>query len=200
METGRPNDPDAALDGWLTIRRSYDRLGEGINPLIPPPLEETGIDEKGQKTYSSRIAQTYRSITGNNKKNEAPKDYFWCSLKGPVFYVHRLKDDRVAEWEEIKKRLITRDEDARRPTKEMLETVVVLNLNRYEVTMEGKEGEVITEGKLFGKRNAIGMRLVESEKGKKDGLPHLAKGMTWDNGALEDEGGLWYIFCKSNFK
>lgn len=210
METGRPMDPSANIDGWLTIRRTYDRLQDGINPLLnPPPItEEPVVEDKVQPraTYSSRIAQTYRSITGNGKKNEGPKDYFWCSLKGHVFYIKKLKEDHVADFEEIKRRYPSRDEDAKRPPRDMLETEIVLDLNRYEVTMEGKHGpEGITEGKLFGKRNAICLRLIPSEKGKKDGLPLLAKGM--HSGASSDaaatfidEGAPWYIFSKSNYK
>lgn len=205
-ETGHPKDMDAVLDGWLTIRRTYDRLEGGLNPLLTPPpvTEEPVVDSKGQQrtTYSSRIAQTYRSITGASKKTDAPKDYFWCALKGSVFYVHKLKEERTQDWEEIKKRFPNRDEDSKRPSREMLETVVVLDMNRYQVTVEDKDGpDGIIEGKLFSKRNAVVLRLIDLEKGKKEGLPVLAKGMSSDAGeTFVDEGGPWYIFSKSNCK
>lgn len=148
------------LAGWMTVRRTFKPTS---TPISTSTEGETEHDqEEHSTTYSSRIAQTYRSVMEARaaRRDGVPKDYYFCVLKGAVLFVYEDQDQS--------------------------DVVAAIGVDKYLVGIENGDG--VFEGKdaeMFAKRNAIVMRLQETE-----GLPVLGKGV--------DEVEPWFLFSKSN--
>lgn len=205
------------LSGWLTVRRQFQPSNSGSSMFMPTiPMsnpeasptdtdrdkEEGGLDRDDASvksgtatpanggsatgtgaptTYSARIAQTYRQMVESRQKNTAPpKEYFFCVLKGRVLFLY--EDEAQSE------------------------CVAAIGVDKYTVGVEGKDGGAFTgkDAEIFAKRNAVVMRLCDTQGEGKDGLPVLSKGMTTTEEskeeAAEKEHAPWFLFAKSNTK
>lgn len=201
---GGPADSQASIDGWLTVRRQFDAPNhDGRQTQIlgnSPPDAVDNINDHhnpSKLSYSTRIAQTYRTIRGNAQKaGEPPRDMFWLSLKGSLLFIYQ------PTLEAREKGLVMIG--GATPNMDHMEPIVALDLERYKLTMETRHGTAgLTEGKLFNKRTAMVLRLVDSQSlHKKEGFAMIAKGMSaYDNSmTLDEELAPWFIHSKSPVK
>lgn len=196
---GGPADTQSAIDGWLTIRRQFDaphdRQGQILTNSMPDAVDNINDHHNPSKlSYSTRIAQTYRTIRGTTSKpNGPPQDMFWVSLKGSLLFIYQ---PTVEGKEKVTVGIGT-------PSPEHMEAIVALDLERYKLTIESKHGAAgLTEGKLFSKRTAMVLRLIDSKSSKKDGFAMIAKGMSSSDNSmtLDEELAPWFIQSKSPVK
>lgn len=130
-------------------------------------------------TYSARIANTYRQVMEARQKREsAPKEYFFCVLKGSVMFLY--EDEAQAE------------------------CVAAITVDKYIVGVENSEGGRFMgkDAEMFAKRNAVVLRISEDREGKA-GLPVLVKGIGAEGSKeleRELEAAPWFLFSKSNTK
>lgn len=198
---GGPSDSQSSIDGWLTIRRQFDApqphggQGQILTNNLPDAIDNVNDHHNPSKlSYSTRIAQTYRTIRGTAAKaNLPPQDMYWVSLKGGLLFIYQL----TPEGKEKCTVGVTV------PTQEHLEAIVALHLERYNLTIESKHGSAgLTEGKLFSKRTALVLRLVDTKSNKKDGFAMIAKGMSNSDNSMtiDEEIAPWFIHSKSPVK
>ena len=128
-------------------------------------------------TYSARIAQTYRQmVDSRQKKDAAPKEFFFCILKGSVLFLYE--------------------------SEEQSECVAAIGVDKYVASMENKDGGKFPgkDAEIFSKRNALVLRIDHRKKEEaKDGLPALVTGMGVE-AEKELESAPWFFFSKSNTK
>ncbi|WVR06287.1 hypothetical protein IAU60_003317 [Kwoniella sp. DSM 27419] len=189
---------DKPLSGWLTIRRQFKPSYSGMAPCFAgttaPTANEGATDNEpsgegkdpvqitddsasvasgatATSTYSSRIAQTYRSMV-EARAAGAPKDYYYCVLKGPVLFVYE-------------------DENANN-------CLAALDISNHLVRVERDDGQAFDgkDGEMFAKRNAIVLRTASQEG--KHGLSVVAKGMQAETENKEVEKRPFFLFTKSN--
>lgn len=187
------------IEGWLTVRRQFqspdqNQQGQMMNNAAPDAVDNiNGHHNPSKLSYSTRIAQAYRTVKAAgaaNSANQTPKDMFWVQLKGSLLFIYQPK-------EQFKSQVTV---GGGKPKDEHIEPIVALPLNRYRLTMETRHGTAgLTEGKLFSKRTAMVLRLVDSTSSKKEGLHMLAKGMSSSDNAMtfDEEVAPWFIQCKS---
>lgn len=114
-------------------------LGDSNAPSMNPAAKST---------YSSRIAQTYRSIVPRQNKLPAPKSYFFCVLKSSVLFLY--EDESQSN------------------------CAAAIGIEDYNVEVEDGGGQFNgRDGEMFSKRNAIVLKLREGGRG----IPLLSKSM-----------------------
>lgn len=144
-----------------------------IDPSINTVVGDSNapsMNSSAKSTYSSRIAQTYRSIVPRQNKLPAPKSYFFCVLKSSVLFLY--EDESQSN------------------------CAAAIGIEDYNVEIEDDEGQFNRrDGKMFSKRNAIVLKLREGGRG----IPLLSKSMSVEDANGEANGPI-YLFSKSNTK
>ncbi|OXC69518.1 hypothetical protein AYX13_02079 [Cryptococcus neoformans] len=144
-----------------------------IDPSINTVVGDSNapsMNSSAKSTYSSRIAQTYRSIVPRQNKLPAPKSYFFCVLKSSVLFLY--EDESQSN------------------------CAAAIGIEDYNVEIEDDEGQFNRrDGEMFSKRNAIVLKLREGGRG----IPLLSKSMSVEDANGEANGPI-YLFSKSNTK
>ncbi|BEJ02252.1 hypothetical protein CcaverHIS631_0700470 [Cutaneotrichosporon cavernicola] len=192
---GPPDDLKVSIQGWLTVRRSFGNTTENGQDVLtnnPPDAVDNVNDHHNPSKLpvTTRIAQVYRTYREVSTKAEFPQDTLFVRLRGSLLFIDQVKDD-------CKSKVQPFGSD---PDLEYLESLVVLNLERYKITIETRQGAAgLTEGKLFNKRSALVLRLVDSDPSKeKEGLPGMSS--TSNQLTLDEEVAPWFLQCKTPVK
>lgn len=196
---GLPDDIKVAIQGWLTVRRQFGHHTEhGQDTLTnnPPDAVDNVNDHHNPSKLpvTTRIAQAYRTYRDASAKTDFPRDTYFVRLRGSLLFIDQVKDECKAKVQPF----------GPDPEPDDLESLVVLNLERYKITIETRQGAAgLAEAKLFNKRSAMVLRLVDSTSPKeKEGLPMIAKGMssTSNQLTLDEEIAPWFLQCRTPVK
>ncbi|KIR29806.1 endoplasmic reticulum protein [Cryptococcus deuterogattii LA55] len=160
---------DASTEDENPARRSAEL--KDIDQVIDTVVGDSNapsMNAAPKPTYSSRIAQTYRSIVPRQNKLPTPKSYFFCVLKSSVLFLY--EDETQSN------------------------CAAAIGVEDYTVGIENGEGQFDgKDGEMFSKRNAIVLKVREGGRG----IPLLSKTMSAEDGDGEANGPI-YLFSKSN--
>jgi hypothetical protein len=173
VRDGDEDDPRLDADAASTFTTDSNTSNSNKVGAAPSTTSPSNITTTAaQRSWVQAARQTLAL-----PKREAPaRERFYCVLKGSVLYLY--EDERQSD------------------------ALAVLAVDRFKVGVETSAGPFDgKDGEMFAKKNAIVMRLWDSEKDKVDkgtSMPVLAKGMTGDVGENDMERAPWYLLSKNN--